>query len=531
MADEFDQYKANPDEFDQYKVKPQALGVSPIGMANRALELASPGRGMQVSGHEMMPQHHPTAQALRSGKAGMPAPVAGALSAGLDIAKPYEESFKDPQPIPLSKALDPLAGALPAAIQTVQYVGGLPQKIGEHIGESVNAFRNDEPIEGWQHAYEGAGDVAQLVPAVRPLAAGVPPLIRGGARTLNAGIRNASPILGGIGGLTGLIEGAERGRPIGGLMGGTWGAYGGTRLGKYIQKIPPVSETFGLPKPEYYDKSVLPEQAAPLRGVPSGPPAGVGPAVTTEAPPLNYSETAGKRTITPQNPVPIESSQPRSVPFEEQPMSQTAAQPPTPQELAKSLGYKSPSQAIGKLGPAQWNELLNNVSNAPVTAIGGRPVAPNVPAQVAPPMAEAAPPQSFPAIDFRASTPRELPDLATPQWRWRETQEDLALRDKMEREYGTDMAPVTKPEFFRRSDNAVVTREWANEHPNEFYTKDVPYEYADTLESQGMQANQPMFPTSRAGRAMQLEQNRWNTVRNNISTPKGVLGDITWPKQ
>ena len=492
------------------------LGGNPTGMANRALELASPGRGMQVSGKEMAPARQPTATALHTGTAGMSTPVAGALSAGVDIGNGLAESGKEG--IPVSTALNPFGGAYQAAKGIVS----LPKAAGEHIGESVNAFRNDYPIEGWQHGLEGAGDTAQALTAghmlAKPEIAG--PIVRGAAKTLNAGIRNAPPVLGAVGGLAGVIEGAERGGPIGGLMGGTWGAYGGTRLGRYIQKIPPVSETFGLPKEPIYDPAVLPDVNAPMRGEAAGPPAGVGPKPAVASPAVQYGENAGKRTIFPGSP---EAEKP------------TVAAPKqaaieSPNEVAQGAGYKNVTQAMSTLGPAGWKQLYEKLTSAPVTAVGGHPVTATAP-QIAPPMTESAPVQQFPALDFKPSAPRELPDVASPQWRWKEAQDDLAIRDKMEREYGTDLAPTVKPQYLRLSDNAPVTHQWTLEHPGEFYAKEVPHEFADTIESRGMQAEQPMSPTSRVGRAVNLEQLKNWYARNDASTPKESLTNITWPKR
>ena len=219
---------------------------NPTGMANRALELASPGRGMQVSGREMrMAKPNMTSDS---------APVAGAISAVNENVLPMLKP-RNPKGT-MSDVIHEMGTAAPA---TLQGITQLPKKAGTAIAGSINAFRGDNPIEGFQHAYEGAGDVAQLAPITK-LGAGmgadvtapmvksaVTSPVRGAARTINAGIRNAPTILGTTGAVSGGIAGGMgSGRAGLGMMGAVpgslWGAYEGTRLGKYIQKAPPLSE-------------------------------------------------------------------------------------------------------------------------------------------------------------------------------------------------------------------------------------------------------------------------------------------------
>jgi hypothetical protein len=150
---------------------------NPTAVANRALEQASPGRGMQVSGAEQNPRRLARNMPMQSNSA----PVAGALSAGLDTADAMRKSAEeDAKPNAYNLLIKPMLGAAPA----VAGMAKLPAAAGEHIANSINAFHGEDPITGYQEAFEGAGDAAQAVGAAKlasPAIADVTNAARGGA--------------------------------------------------------------------------------------------------------------------------------------------------------------------------------------------------------------------------------------------------------------------------------------------------------------------------------------------------------------
>jgi len=313
--------------------------------------------------------------------------------------------------------------------------------------------------------------------------------VRAVAKAGNFTIRNAPEVLTPIGAAAGL---AKSGTVEGALFGG----YMGNRLGKFVNRLPQIpGEQLGLPQ-----KSVLPN-VGPIKGTPAGPPASVGQA-PVKSRIVDMSQRApGVRP--PKGAV--------EQPAVASPTASGGETPPSPLDVAHSLGYKNVTAAMSKLTPQGWQAEYDKWAGTPV-----KPQVTEPPAVAAP----AAPVSEFQPIDFKQ---QQNLMQGNPLANWRDVQEDLGIRDRMERNYGTDTQPIVKPSYFRKSDNLPVSRDWANEHMDEVYAREVPHDINDITKS----SMQRQAASSRQGRAVESERNRAQQAKENVAQNKGILAKRT----
>lgn len=141
------------------------MSGSPTAIANRALAQASPGKGMQVSGREQNPRalarnaKMTYADISPNGSMDVSPVAAGLGGAALDAGEGIAGQFT-PKAMVENSPLNPL-GPLRMLAGMVK----LPKQAGEHIGDAINAYRDNDPYTATREGAEGAGDTAQAVSA------------------------------------------------------------------------------------------------------------------------------------------------------------------------------------------------------------------------------------------------------------------------------------------------------------------------------------------------------------------------------
>lgn len=324
--------------------------------------------------------------------------------------------------------------------------GPIPSSI--HLQNPINAIVNPEAQQRFSEG-DVAGGLGEtganlaVMEAGRRVAGGEPigtvenatAPIRGIAKAGNAVLRNptvqkAAPYVGaaagyGLGEIAGLPWYARVGLGSGGAAAGRAIKGGATLPG----------ERFGLPpEPPSYDKTVMPDQAAPMKRDPStlGPPAGVG----TYQPPERI-------------PPPVRTAPIRTTPepaAEKPPQVSMADQIAT----AKGLGFKNINEAINKFGFQGWQKLLgqNEPSPEPPSVHPGSPTA------------------------FHSDAPLTPSDLMNPRMSTRiPTWEEVERQGAKERFYAEAPQVKTKNQLVNEVQPSMVAKSEANTSP---YDRNLP---------------------------------------------------------